>query len=124
MTWDASELDILAADLGKASAEVATSLRQVIAKGAVNIKTQLRDEMSASEHFGQAARSINYNITRSGDDVVAEIGPTKTGAGPLANIAYFGTSLGGGTVPDPVGALEAEAARTLSHIDKLIGGTL
>ena len=124
MPWDASELDVLAADLDKASAVVAVSVRQIIAKGAVNIKKQLREEMGASAHFGQAARSITYDMTGSGDEIVAEVGPTKTAAGPLANIAYFGTSRGGGTVPDPMGALQAEGVRTVAYFDKLIQGLL
>lgn len=124
MPWDASELDALAADLGKASAEVAVSVRQIIAKGAVNIKKQMREEMGASGHFGQAARSITYDLTFGTDEVVAEVGPTKTAAGPLANIAYFGTSRGGATVPDPMGALQAEGTRTVAYFDKLIGGLL
>ena len=117
-------MDTLAADLGKASAVVAVSVRQIIAKGAVNIKKQLREEMGASGHFGQAAASITYDLTGGADDIVAEIGPTKTGAGPLANIAYFGTSRGGGTVPDPMGALQAEGVRTVAYFDKLIQGLL
>lgn len=124
MPWDASEIDALAADLGKASAEVAVTVRQIIAKGAVNIKKQLREEMGGSGHFGQAAASITYDLTAGADEVVAEVGPTKSGAGPLANIAYFGTSRGGGTVPDPMGALTAEGERTVAYFDKLIGGLL
>lgn len=127
MPWDASELVQLAADLNRSAAEVAVSVRQIVAKGAVNIKKQLRAEMSGSEHFGQAARRISYDITTPADDtVVAEIGPSHGAGdvGSLANIAYFGTSKGGATVPDPMGALEAEAARTISHLEKLIGGVL
>jgi hypothetical protein len=52
---------------------------------------------------------VNYDLETDGGELVAEIGPDKDLSGNLANIAYFGTWKGGGTVPDPVGALEAEA---------------
>lgn len=126
MAWDASELVTLADDLGKAADVVAAEIRQIIRKGALNIKTQLREEMGASRHFGQAAVSITYDVvTSTADEVIAEIGPDKDKyAGPLGNIAYFGTSRGGGTVPDPSGALEAEGLRTVDYLDKLIRGLL
>lgn len=124
MPWDASELGQLAADLDRSAVEVAVSIRQIVAKGALSIKKQLRSEMAGSQHFGQAARSITYDLAGGGDTIVATVGPTKDGAGPLANIAYFGTPRGGGTVPDPVGALEAEGARTTAWLEKLVGGLL
>ena len=127
MPWDASELDQLAAKLDRSAMEIAVSARQIIAKGAGNIKKQLRTEMSASEHFFPAAHTIAYDITTPADDtVVAEVGPTHGAGDPgsLANIAYFGTPKGGATVPDPDGALQAEGARTVAYLEKLIGGVL
>jgi hypothetical protein len=127
MPWDATELDQFAAALDKAAIEVAVSIEQVIAKGAVNIKKQLRTEMEASEHFRPAAHTIAYDITTPAPDtVVAEVGPThgNDDPGSLANIAYFGTSRGGATVPDPDGALQAEGARTIAWFEKLMGGIL
>lgn len=127
MPWDATELDQFAADLDKAAIEVAVSIRQVIAKGAVNIKKQMRTEMEASEHFAAAAHRISYDITTPADDtVVAEVGPSHGDGDPgsLANIAYFGTPRGGGTVPDPDGALQAEGVRTIGWFEKLLGGIL
>jgi hypothetical protein len=65
--------------------------------------------MSASPHFRGAAHGINYDLTDAG--LGADIGPRHGPglAGNLANVAYFGTSRGGGTVPDPIHAAEAEA---------------
>ena len=127
MPWDASELDRLAADLDRSAAEIAVSVRQIVAKGAVNVKKQMREEMQASQHFKPAAHRITYDLKTEGTDtVVAEIGPTHgtEDPGSLANLAYFGTSKGGGTVPDPVGALEAEGGRMTSYLEKLVGGLL
>lgn len=117
ITFDTSELDQFAIELGKAGAVTQKGVRAVISKGALNIKKQQQAEMSESTHFGMIARTIGYDIREvsafGGGVVEAEIGPNKYWrAARLANIAYFGTSRGGGTVPDPEGALQAEAPRT------------
>ena len=116
MSIDDSELRAFAVDLTRAGAGAAAAVRPVVSKGALNIKNQLVEEMSASRSFGALAPSITYDL--DDDGLGAEIGPTKRsgGAGTSnlgfgANIAYFGTSRGGGTVPDPQGALDAEAPR-------------
>ena len=110
--FDTSELNALAADLTQAPAELDGKILPVVEKGALNIKNQLVSEMRASKHFKGVARGISYDIHGGqmfGRGVIeAEIGPTKGSPGSLANIAYFGSSRGGGTVPDPQGALEAE----------------
>jgi len=42
-------------------------------------------------------------------------------AAPLSNIAYFGSSrAGGGTVPDPQSALDAESAEFIAQLDALV----
>lgn len=112
---DASELKQLAANLTAAGSGMAARVRPVVVRGAVQIKNQLRREMSGSSSFKGAARDIDFSMTSAkvfGVGVIeAEIGP-RSGAGrpgALANVAYFGTSRGGGTVADPQGALEAEA---------------
>jgi len=102
--FDTSQVDAFAQDLARAGAELERKAEPVIERGALNIKNQLVDEMSASRHFRAVARSISYDR----DGLEAEIGPEKGAPGSLANIAYFGSSRGGGTVPDPIHALEAE----------------
>jgi hypothetical protein len=122
MDADTSELRAFAADLTSASFRSVLALRPVVKKGAVQIKDQLRREMSASTHFKGAAPGISFDITDGG--LTAEVGPTKGGPGSLANIAYFGTSRGGGTVPDPRGALEAEVPKFEQAILDAIEGLL
>lgn len=127
-TIDASELRALAADLTQAPQEAALAARKLVSRGALNIKRQLQAEMRESDYFKGAARSISYDLhggSLFGVDVVeAEIGPTRGVPGSLANIAYFGTSRGGGTVPDPQGALDAEAPRFEKALADLLDDVL
>jgi hypothetical protein len=119
--FDVSELRKFATDLGDAPAEVALEVRAIIQHGSLNIKKQLISEMAASEHFKGAASSITYDTVIGTDGIEAQIGPDKSrGGGALANIAYFGTSRGGGTVPDPKGALEAE----VPNVEKFIADAI
>lgn len=115
MGADFGEVRQLAVDLAKGLK--LTDVEAVVKRGAVNIKDQLRAEMGASGHFGQAARSITFDMRGY---AAAEIGPESKGAGKLENIAYFGgVNGGGGTVPDPRGALEAEAPNFERELAKL-----
>lgn len=109
MGSDASEVRAFAADLREVPARLIPRAAAAVKRGAVNIKDQLREEMSASRYFKGAARAITFDLDRSG--LEAEIGPESGPGSPgaLANIAYFGGSTGGGTVPDPQGALDREA---------------
>jgi len=143
--FDTSELRGLSADLTKAGTQIDGKVLPVLKKGALQIKEQMRKEMSASKHFGQIAPTIGFDI-HGGDMfgvgvIEAEIGPDKSMSvgkasqdrfgnigpatpGHLAGIAYFGGSRGGGTVPDPVGALNAEAPRFEAALLKILGDIL
>lgn len=118
--FDASEVRQFAADLRQVPNVARRDIRAVIEKGANNIKNQLRVEMSGSTHFGQVAPAISYDMLDRAGGVEAEIGPVKGSPGSLANIAYFGTSRGGGTVPDPEGALHVEVPSVVRHIEEAI----
>ena len=127
INFDSSEVRALAADLTAAGDAVQGKAYGVVSKGAVNIKTQMRMEMYGSRSFRGVGSSISYDI--HGGDVFgvgvieAEIGPETGGGSPgsLANVAYFGTSRGGGTVPDPQGALDAELPRFEAALLKIAG---
>jgi len=105
-------------------------VRGVVSKGALNIKEDLRAKMAASGSFGQIDYKINYDLRSvsafGGGVVEAEIGPSsgRGDPGALANIAYFGTSRGGGTVEDPRGALDREEPKFTSALEKLLGNVL
>ena len=125
MQVDTSELDRLAADLGRMPAKVAKGIAPIVRKGAVNIKSQLNAEMDESAHFGQV--NITFETKAEGDGHVAEIGAVTEGkvVGDLAHFAYFGgANGGGGTVDDPEGALRAEAPRFVKALTDLIGDAL
>ena len=118
--FDSSEVRRFAADLRQLPSVARRDVRAVLEKGANNIKNQLRAEMLGSTHFGQIAPAISYDILERAGGVEAEIGPVKGSPGSLANIAYFGTSRGGGTVADPEGALTAEVPSVVRHIEEVI----
>lgn len=120
----ADDLDALAEDLGEEADTIRDRIRPVMAKAALNVKTQLRTEMSEHRHFKPAARAITYEISDRADGILAEIGPThgKDDPGSIANIAYFGGVHGGGaTVPDPIGAGEAEVSAMIDWLGKITG---
>lgn len=123
---DSSELRALAREIRTAPARKKRSIPPLVKRGAVNIKRQLRAEMGASRHFKQVVPLIDFDlkgVNLFGSDLIeAEIGPRSEGAGSLANIAYFGgANGGGGRVPDPQGALDAEAPRFESALSDLLG---
>jgi len=125
-TIDTSELRALAAKLTDSTRGVERDVRQVVSKGALNIKRQLVAEMGASAHFKGVASSITYDLSGNAYFAEAQIGP-KSGpgnAGALANIAIFGGSRGGGTVPDPKGALEREIPGFEKALSDILGGLL
>lgn len=110
---DTSELRSFAADLTNFPGQLRRHLRPVVSRGAGNIQRQMQANLQGSSNAGirHVARTVTFNVMDdAGDSIGAEIGPTKP-SGALANIAYFGTWKGGGTVADPVTALEAEVPR-------------
>ena len=119
---DASELREFSTELGKVPTKVVTGVRPAVVKAGVNMKNQLREEMDRSKHF-RASRSIDFDVSDGG--LAVEVGPSKGKPGSIANIAYFGgVNGGGGTVPDPRGALEAEAPRFEKALTDLVGEIL
>ena len=124
MAVDVSELRKLAFDLSNAPKLVRSEARAVVSKGALSIKNQMRDEVARSRHF-RFAHTISYDMRMTGDTVEAEIGPEPGGVGSLAGFAYFGgVNGGGGTVPDPQGALDAEAPNVEKYLDALVAKAL
>lgn len=121
---DASELGGLAADFSGAGRVAVGKVRPIVSKGALNIKNQMQKDAQSSQHFGQIAPTIDYDINQTSDGFEAEVGPNKArgGSASLAGIAYFGSSRpGGGTLPDPVHALNDEAGRFVENLAKAAG---
>lgn len=107
---DMSEVRDLAADMRAVDGRLARHIIPTVKKGAQNIKQEIAENFRASGNAGfrYVGGTVSYDLTTSVNEISAEIGPVK-GAGSLANVAVFGTSRGGGTVPDPAQALANEA---------------
>jgi len=102
---DTSEVRAAVADMTSVDSRLRPEVAAVVKKGATNIKDDLQAQARKSRHFKGFAPGISYDMK---GDFEAEIGPTKGRPGSLANIAYFGTSRGGGTVEEPAEALQRE----------------
>lgn len=125
MTNDASELKKFASDLERAEAKVERKVDAVVRKGALNIKNTLRADLSHSRHFGQIAKTITYDVEKTSDGIEVEIGPNKQyRAARLANIAYFGTSRGGGNTADFDNGLRKELPNLTEHLRRVMGDVL
>ena len=118
-----SEVRAFARELEDAPLKVVREIIPVVRKGAVNIKSDMQADLRGSSNAGfrHVASTVSYDVVDGGFGV--EVGPSKP-AGALANVAYFGTSRGGGTVADPVGALQAEVPRFEKAIDDILGDML
>lgn len=102
---DNKELYALAHDFGVMPAKYVKKVRPIFNKTAVEIKKGMQADFRGSRHFKQVAGSINYEVEDSAGGLSVEIGPDAavSPSAPLAGIAYFGGSNGGGgTVRDPV----------------------
>ena len=126
MSADTSELDQLAADLHNVPAHMVPKVRAVVARGALNITSQMKRDTQGSTYFAKIGPTINYDLTVgefAGDaSIEASIGPdpNQGGAAQLAG-AYYGWSRGGGTLPDPSITLAEEEPRFVQNLVELAG---
>lgn len=127
MGADASEVRKLAHDFGLVAPKVANKVKPIMAKTGLQMKKRMQADFRGSAHFKQVAASIDYDVRLSGDSIEVEIGPNaaRSKAAPLAGIAYFGTSRGGGaSVPDPVVAMRLEEPILLGFLEMAVEGLL
>lgn len=94
---DVSQVTALAQKLAAAPLKKRALVAAAIKKGAQNIKEAVTDDLQGSSNGAIARIPIAYEMKDMGVMVEADIGPREGGAGELANIAFFGTSKGGGT---------------------------
>lgn len=118
---DTSELRGLVADLTDVPLKMRRNVVPVIKRGANEIRNDLSVQMAKSKHF-KGFDDISYDI--DGDGMGAEIGPKKGKPGSGANLAYFGTSRGGGTVEDPIEALMREYENLEKFLQDAVEGLL
>lgn len=127
---DARELRQFGVDLTHSPPKVKEQVRKVFFKSAKNIKDGMQYEMSQSRSFrGGSSKSVAMSIDFDFDDrpngIDVEIGPRSGRGSPgnLANIAYFGTSRGGGTV-DFLKPFNAELPLIGKHVAEAIEDAL
>ena len=125
MSADASELREFAVELGRIGPKVQREVKSVVSKGALNIKNTMREDFKRSTHFGQIGSTINYDLNETANGVEAEIGPNKHWrSARLANIAYFGSSRGGGGTVDVENGLRKEMPGFIEHLGRVMGDVL
>jgi len=92
----------------------------VVTKGAVNMKSEMIADVSASLHFKGMAGAITYEHENTRNLIRRVVGPDKgRRGGALGNIYYFGTSRGGGS-GDIDKPLRSEEPRVLSAMHALV----
>lgn len=105
---DFSEVERLARDLEEVPEETRPKFRQVVSKGALNVKNGMQRDAQSAGHYKHFHRSISYDLH---GDFEAEIGPDKGQIqGALGSILYFGTS-NNAPVLDINGPLNRESPR-------------
>lgn len=116
---DYSELRSFCHDLQRASFEITLGVVPVVERGALNIKNQMRSDFlkSSNKGFRHVAFTVRYDSSDGG--LTQDIEREKP-EGLLANIAYFGSATGGGTVADPKTALDAETPRFIEYLEKVV----
>lgn len=89
---DTSELDGLIRDLAEADRDAPKQGRQVVSKGALNVKDDAKDRASGLAHAPYYPQAIGYDLNTTGDVTSAEVGPDKgKRQGALGNILEYGT---------------------------------
>lgn len=117
---DLSQIDGLVEHLGAIADQAYDEVDAVVMKGAVNVKTEMVADASASEHFKGMAGSITFEHHNTRDVIRREIGPDKgRRGGALGNIYYFGTSRGGGS-GDIEKPMNSEEPRFAAGIQALV----
>ena len=108
---DGGDLERLAKDLVRATERITPETRQVVQRGALNIKKGWQASWAGHPTYKMLPAAITYETRTLGMAIVGEIGPDKARPqGALGNIIEVGTSK---NAPNPGGgpALRDEAPR-------------
>lgn len=111
LRFDASDVDDLARDLGKAATDIHRGARAVVQRGALNIKRDAARRLGTGGHLRHLGRAVTYDTQETLTRASAEIGPDKNRRqGKLGHIPEYGTR---NNRPRPylAPALEAERPR-------------
>lgn len=89
VSWDLTQLDKLAADLGKGTAKTVVETRAVIEASALVVKKATQKRWTGLKHAPSLPGAVTFDMK----GLSAEIGPDKQRRqGALGNIVEFGTS--------------------------------
>ncbi len=118
MSVDFGDVEAFAKALDDQGAKVILAQRQVVKRGALNVKKRLQAEAQGVAHAPGFPRAITFDVELTGDEIVADIGPEKGGAGSLA-LLYLGNSKTGPRLPEPMLAADAEAEVMADYLGKV-----
>lgn len=111
MEFDVSEVNELAADLGRIPGRMVPPMIAAVTKSSHAVRDQMRADAGGIGHAPHFPKSITDEIRVKAGQIEAEIGPDKgLKQGALGNILYFGTS-NNGAVLNINSALDAEAPK-------------
>ena len=111
-------------DLKSARDRVVEETRKVVARGAYNIKKDVKERWSGLAHAPAIPRAVSYDTTVAGTTVSAEIGPDKAKRqGALGNLLEYG-SVNNAPIPALGPALDAEEPRFAKALEDVAAGLL
>jgi hypothetical protein len=109
----------LRADLEKYETEIVGEVRGVVAKGALNIKKDVRRAWANLRHAPALPRSVGYDVKVRGLTVTAEVGPDKSKRqGALGVFLEYG-SVHNAPRPALAPAADAEEPRLASALEDI-----
>ena len=116
---DTSEVEQLVTALTNVPARALDQARQVVAKGALNIKKDWAQRWSGLAHAPSVGAAVTYDLVNLLTAIEAEVGPDKDRRqGALGNLLEFG-SVHNGPIPGGLPALQAEGPRFLTATEQL-----
>lgn len=112
-------LNEIVADLTKAASRAPGEVVKVLAKGALNIKTDARRRVTGLAHAPAYPAAIGYDVYHLLGSARARIGPDKAARqGALGNILEFGT-VKNAPIPHLSPALSVEEPRFVGALEDL-----
>lgn len=118
------DLDRHIVELSSIPDNLPREVRQVVSKGALNVKQGWADRWRGHSSIRHLPRSINYDVTSNGAGAEAEIGPDPSKMqGNLAHFIEFGNaeygSVRNAPIPGGLPALRAEEPRFVKALADL-----
>lgn len=120
---DTRELERLAASLGEMPAAAIGAARGVVSKGALNIKSDTRANISDDPTWKHLSATVNYSMSGNAFYSEAVVGYDDEGQGELAGIYEFGSAR---RAPHPTlyPAVARELPRFERSLAEIVGKTV